>query len=397
MKDVSVSFGTSILSVDQQGHILSSISATGTTSTTSASSPSTFSFLRTNITKQDANNDFHVKERVSSLVSIPASAFLQLSSRLIVEVDHDGIFINALDTSSTGGEMEVRARKGLLIESSANLKISCTLPASMVIEIPLAKPQKVISLDDEANDDKTSVHSEGEHEDIASTYSWIGDPTGDIHHSIMAFIGTNGTGAAGSDGNSGTFKICIACADRMQRDSLVLSCRTMAGFSKSVGVRDRLVSLPWYAVDESGGYTKRVGAQSSAGSDLNRRLKELEDENALLKRQQSELTVQVLELQMSSSESYSHMSYRPTTTSTKVSTSSDVQSPVSEDDTIDNVDGAVIDEKHEHDAASSTADFHAQLHHQQQIQVQLQQQITVLKNKVREMEREIATARNKEV
>lgn len=58
------------------------------------------------------------------------------------------------------------------------------------------------------------------------------------------------------------------------------------------GYRDRLCSLPWFSAD---GEKRTVDVQSIGGSDLGPRLKELEEENAALKRAQNELNLQLME------------------------------------------------------------------------------------------------------
>jgi hypothetical protein len=293
-----------------------------------------------------------------------------------VEVDHQGIFIHADSTTSTGGDSEiVRGRKGFLIESSDSLKITCSLPASVLIEVPQKKVPDVISMEDEGGEE----NGEGALDTIPS-YQWVGEPSGDMHHSIMGFLA--------SIAESGSpFRICFACADRMHRDVLALTGKTMAGFAKTVGVRERLVSLPWYSLDETGGFTKRVGAQSSAGSDLNRRLKELEEENSQLKRRQSELTIQLLEMETNMSPSYNTTISGTVTTSETVA-SQGVTTNTTESDAED-VSTVTANEEGENETEIAQKN--------QLLINQHQQQIASLKGKLRDLEREISLARNKEV
>lgn len=82
------------------------------------------------------------------------------------------------------------------------------------------------------------------------------------------------------------------------------------------GYRERLLALPWVSAD---GERRTVDVQSIGGNDLGRRLKELEDENAQLKRQQSELHLQLME----QSENHVSQSLQSDRTCSVASTSED--------------------------------------------------------------------------
>jgi len=262
VKDVSVSLGTKSLSLSEHG-FSASAAARGVSSG--------------NITF-----DMHSEDRPSALSS--NAPFVKIPQNITVEVDSSGVFISGVSVSSD----EARARKGLLVYPSPDLDVSCTLPASLIIVVPYTKspggghstPKRVDSGDADPDDGG----SEG-NDDVKPAFEWVGDTQGGVHECVKEFLET-------IPPDTTCFKICLACSDRMIRDALVLSCRALAGFNPDVGVRERLQSLPWFSSDG----TRRVAeVQSMAGSDLGGRLKQLEDENATLRRQQQELTLQLME------------------------------------------------------------------------------------------------------
>lgn len=255
-----------------------------------------------------------------------------------------GVLIGGGSASTEDMDMSSsrRGRRGLQIHPSSKLSIHCTLPASMVIVVPITpslpsqSPQKVSSPDgsdgivsgeadtppkEPSGNIQRSKSSDSEVDVTASadalappSYQWIGDKSGELHELVTEFLKTLPPEAT-------SFSICFACVDRMTRDALVLSCRTLVGFNADVGARERLCSLPWVSEDGSrrtadvqsiaGEYCMAVivfgryhGVCSGmmmttrtcvAGKDLLMRLKELEDENAVLKRQQYSLNLQIME------------------------------------------------------------------------------------------------------
>lgn len=167
---------------------------------------------------------------------------------------------------STGDDMDVsshRNRKGLQINPSSKLKIYCTLPASLVIVIPLSHAATtpkdetsttvegvdVNSVEDSGDKEGDAVGDkvDGKVEDIVlrskstdseagaaaviavsesrsvDTYQWVGDTSGEVNESVMEFIQSLPADAT-------SFRVCLSCPDRMSRDTLALSCRTLVGF-----------------------------------------------------------------------------------------------------------------------------------------------------------------------
>lgn len=177
-----------------------------------------------------------------------------------------------------------RGRKGLQINPSSSLKIYCTLPASMVIIVPLLPTPAPPYTPDETNSTAASVanspvtdgaesasngdsvspekeidstretiqRTKSTGSDIGATspvsdasvvnppsppakgsgsvvsipqssFQWIGDSSGDISEALTEFLQSLPPDAT-------SFRICFSCVDRMTRDTLALSCRTLVGF-----------------------------------------------------------------------------------------------------------------------------------------------------------------------
>lgn len=129
---------------------------------------------------------------------------------------------------------------------------------------------------------------------------WIGDTTGELYTQTAQFMSQiTGKGIK-------SYRVCIVCSDRIQRDALVLSIRLLAGFDSSASVRQRLAVMPWYesgAASISGPLSvspdkkpeRRTSVSMAMGGDVTKRLRELEAENAALRRAKNELTVQLVE------------------------------------------------------------------------------------------------------
>lgn len=82
--------------------------------------------------------------------------------------------------------------------------------------------------------------------------------TGEIHEAFQDFIQSLPSSAT-------SFRICFACSDRMVRDALALTCRSLSSFDKEVGARERLISLPWYSED---GIKHTAKAQTLSGKKI---------------------------------------------------------------------------------------------------------------------------------
>jgi hypothetical protein len=165
------------------------------------------------------------------------------------------MFVDEMDMSSQ------RGKRGLRIFSSPKLEISCALPASIILVVPLKKRGNMESdspIPEETNEDeddsKPTPTSSDEVEKVANEeapggddddslpYEWIGDTQGEIHEAFKDFIDS-------LPRNVTSFRICFACSDRMIRDTLTLACKSLSCFDSDVGARERLISLPWYSVD----------------------------------------------------------------------------------------------------------------------------------------------------
>jgi hypothetical protein len=165
------------------------------------------------------------------------------------------MFVDEMDMSSQ------RGKRGLRIFSSPKLEISCALPASIILVVPLKKrpmlgndsPIPEAENENEEDSEPAAASSEkaekvpdddlgGGDDDDSVPYEWIGDTQGEIHEAFKDFIDS-------LPRNVTSFRICFACSDRMIRDTLTLACRSLSCFDADVGARERLISLPWYSDD----------------------------------------------------------------------------------------------------------------------------------------------------
>lgn len=104
--------------------------------------------------------------------------------------------------------------------------------------------------------------------------------------------------------------LCFSCADRLTRDTLVLSMRALACKPSNTSRYERRRTLPWVQWEEGDGKAPGTGAagvgQGSSATangttpeasehEWKRRLKVVEEEAAALKRERNELTKQLLE------------------------------------------------------------------------------------------------------
>jgi hypothetical protein len=276
-------------------------------------------------------------DRSSSLVSIN-SPFFKVTHNISVEVDYQGLnrcypalitslpyyhsllgiflngamFMDEMDLSSH------REKRGLRIFSSPKLEISCALPASLILTVPTIKIKSNPSDDiEETEEESANPPPSGDSSppprpprDVSTSdeivddnyvpYEWVGDTHGEIHEAFKDFIESLPRTAT-------SFRICFACSDRMIRDTLTLTCRSLSCFDSQVGARERLISLPWYSADglrhtaKVQSLTGQVNSHCASvdlcvlGNDLSNRLKTLEEENAALKRQHIEFNLQLME------------------------------------------------------------------------------------------------------
>jgi hypothetical protein len=259
--------------------------------------------------------DMQSKQRLSSLEQSPAPlgpvGFLQIEKRCPVEVDTNGIFIGILPDSATAssGTVAPAFRKGILIRSSHLLSVQCTLPASLVITVPLSLVKPIAGADGAAasgdsrsplRDRTKSSESQSSQSDSVHVqtelispplWEWVGEKSGLVHQQIDTYF-KHVAGDASNPGPVNEFRICVACGDRMQRDALALSIRALATLELTATIRERMESLPWYGAAAA---PVASSAHSTAGSELGARLKELEVENKSLKRERDELMLQLLE------------------------------------------------------------------------------------------------------
>lgn len=99
--------------------------------------------------------------------------------------------------------------------------------------------------------------------------------------------------------------LCFSCTDRLVRDALALSIRSLAAQPNGCTRYERRRVFPWlsledgedavYNEDGSGSSSSLVGASSESEQDVRRRLRAVEEESLALKRERNELTVQLLE------------------------------------------------------------------------------------------------------
>ena len=88
--------------------------------------------------------------------------------------------------------------------------------------------------------------------------------------------------------------ICFSCSDKLIRDILALTMKVFTTFPSSTNRFDRLLTaFPWMVETDDG--EAHEGQADEAETELKKRLKGVEEENSLLKRERNELTKQLLE------------------------------------------------------------------------------------------------------
>lgn len=208
-------------------------------------------------------------------------SILQFTSKVRVDVTTSGILIG--DTFGMGGEP---GSTGLRIQAAQTLQSNCQLPSSVLIIVPLPGSRANGHCANEPIREKGEMDasSSGTTADpFGSVWQWIGDCKGDMFEKLSAFL-------LGVPAEAEELRVTVCCSDRMHRDALALSVRTLAAFPADTEPRRRLEELPWL-----GGEATVARGVSAGGQDVCSRLKAVEEENAALRKKRTELTLQLLE------------------------------------------------------------------------------------------------------
>jgi hypothetical protein len=243
----------------------------------------------------------HIKNRPSALHPSPehigTTGFIQFEKRCPVEVDRNGVYIPAFDTGPNFASGV--NKKGLFIKGGSAIKVQCTLPASLVITltIAIAAGEGTPELVEESGRPRTGslvdAPMSGSHhgiDDASDICEWLGERSGTNFQQIDAFFRKLYRSGLSSIRE---LHISVACGDRIQRDALALTIRSLASLDPSSSLRDRMEALPWYSAD--GASSSNSSVESTASNEMYARLKDLESEMRALKQQRDELTLQLLE------------------------------------------------------------------------------------------------------
>eukprot|EP01041_Mallomonas_annulata_P005614 gene5615-11331_t len=236
---------------------------------------------------------------------LPSSHALNINGiKLRVDVGYGGIVLGDGDDAEGGGTGAIKT--GVRILPSENIRVQCILPTSVLVTIPLG-----------AGVDGTGSASQTDIDMVPSeVWEWVGPDTGVLFEQLSMFMvqvksvsqspspsqpeskGGSDSGPAVtpqseelSQSQSQELRVIIGCSDRMQRDALALSIRALSAFPAKTDAGRRLRVLPWL---DGEGSVAQVAAVAS--QDICSRLKRVEEENAALRRDKNELTLQLLEL-----------------------------------------------------------------------------------------------------
>lgn len=206
-------------------------------------------------------------------VTKPSGASIQMPGKVRVDVSVLGILIG--DSFGMGGEP---GTTGLRIHSAPILQSHCQLPSSVLVVLPLAGNRTR-----EDNSNGGIGGAANGNAEISDLWQWVGDCKGEVFEKLSSFL-------SGLPPDAEELRITIGCNDRMHRDALALSIRTLAALPLDTEPRRRLLELPWLGGD--GTVARGV---STGGQDVCSRLKAVEEENAALRKKRAELTLQLLE------------------------------------------------------------------------------------------------------
>jgi hypothetical protein len=258
-----------------------------------------------------------IRSRPTAL-STTAGPFIPFDGRGFVEVDADGIFISMpippnpnnpnASSNSDAASSSRKIRRGLHIASSEGLLVSCTQPVSLILSIPIVREAPTPAEIDanggvgrivlpwsyirelnpiRASNSPTTAEQIEEEELEASSFA----------NTLMALEQL----MAGLTPATTHIKICVSCGDRIQRDALACTIRGINCQPLGTTHEERLAVMPWNVVkklkqskgDNSAGDKKTlddaVVDKANSIQELARRLKELELENAQLKKERYEI------------------------------------------------------------------------------------------------------------
>ncbi len=277
--------------------------------------------------------------------------FLQLNGRSTIEVDEQGIFISiptfqpAAPAIGAAGQAQVgggkasfnTSRRGLRLPASPSMSGACAQPSCLVLRVPITR--KSVEASAESPVEGEGGGGEGEdREQVMRRFlssSILAIPWVYEGHNLRpaAYIAEDGARLSAEEREcisreaeedsiifantvcalaefissvpEGTAELllCFACPDRQARDLLALGTRCLACQPGEATRLERALALPWRhgadadagtGVGAGAGEQEGVAEHSESGQDLRRRLKALEAEHIALKRERSELMLQLL-------------------------------------------------------------------------------------------------------
>ena len=179
---------------------------------------------------------FDYRKRSSALS--PTADYLHFNSSFRVEVNEMGILL----CPNADGSI-ANTTNGLLIRSSEHIKVTCAMPAAVVITVLLHEADRSLWDEDALGSSTRETPRKG----LQGPWLWLGDGAflkkyTDQYRKYIRSLPIK-------DGNI-SLKISFACSDRSQRDILSLVCRGLCTFTVNkttlITKEQRLQVLPWH-------------------------------------------------------------------------------------------------------------------------------------------------------
>lgn len=124
---------------------------------------------------------------------------------------------------------------GLRFYPSPALEVRCSQTSSFILRIPIPEDRSL------------------------SVLTWVGKPEGSLFSTIEKYLGSSTSPPnplLKADDSVGFLEIMVSCRDRLVRDTLVISTRSLAAFlatdtsSPEASIRERLETLPWSDMED---------------------------------------------------------------------------------------------------------------------------------------------------
>ncbi len=256
-----------------------------------------------------------------------SAAFLQLNGLSTIEVDDQGIFISI---PTPAGALKQKnhlfntSRRGLRIPSSSGIKVMCAQPSSIVLKLPVTR--KIVESPTVEDHSVVSNNEEDVRMKEFLNSSILAIPWSYEGHNLSpaAYIADNEAKLSAEDrekllkeaeDDSINFAntvvalaefissvpegmkellLCFSCDSRLNRDGLALSMRALACQPHVATRLERKTVFPWL-VSDGDGLPNSLTATNESDAEMKYRLKTVEEENSVLKRERNELAKQLLE------------------------------------------------------------------------------------------------------